>query len=436
MPDGPWTKYAQQPASEEGPWTKYGDAQAPAPDQQPQEQPSGVLSGIEQGVNDVVGGLTSLPHALAHPIDTLGQMGDQQTGLANRAIDDVKTGHYGNALWHGIDAALPILGPMDAALTDQYQSGDKSGAIARGVVNALPYALPHLMGTGEGLKGMGGKMIDRTVGLRKADLAHGAQPGRAYLEGGGGPALSIRSLANKAENVQNKAGTKLGQAYRAADASGVKIPASRVLDEVSQPASELRAAQEGPGGTGESPLVKAFEDRLLPPISAAEARGGFAPSELFDQMKQPISKSTRWNDSSMFDLNNVRQQTTGRIGGLLTDAVPETRQLNKIYQGSGRLADRAAERAESGQAPLSRIGRRAIEGLTGAGLGMATGHPAAMLVPMALDSVPVRTTLAKALFTGGKVLPAATPLAKTIGPLAGVSGVGRPKPGPKSDTNY
>lgn len=127
------------------------------------EQGTGVVNGLKQGASDLIGGITSLPHALAHPIDTINAMSDQQSALGDRAAQDFKTGHYGNAVWHGIDSAIPVLGPMDAALTDQYQGGDKSGAMARGVVNALPYALPHLAGKlniGERMGGYKSPVID------------------------------------------------------------------------------------------------------------------------------------------------------------------------------------------------------------------------------------------------------------------------------------
>lgn len=436
MPDGPWTKYQQQaPATEEGPWTKYGaqtpTASAPPADDKP---PSGVIHGIGQGLDDNVGGITSLPHALMHPIDTLDQMGQQQEGLAGRAVNDFKTGHYGNALWHGVDAALPILGPMDAALTDQYQGGDKSGAMARGLVDALPYALPHLMGdsVAEGMKARGGRMIDNAVGLTKKDVARGAEPGRAYLEGGGKPALSIKSLAGKADAINEDTGQQLGKAYQSASDAGVKIPAMRVLDEVSAPTQKLRALQEGPGGAGASPTIDEYENRLIPPIAKAFQGGGFTPTDLFEQMKKPISQNTRWNDPSMYDLNTVRQETTGRIGGLLTDAAPETKRLNKVFQGTRVLADRADERAATGQSPLSQIKRKVGEGLIGAGAGAATGHPLMAAAPFIADTVPARTGLGYALFSGGKALPRVAPLARTIGPLAG-TGIAARSIGPKRD---
>lgn len=422
MPDGPWTKYAQPVAAEDGPWAKYGgQAQAPAAPPAAQAEPTGALNGIGQGLGDIVGGITSLPHALMHPIDTIDQMGQQQEGLASRAVQDFKGGHYGNALWHGIDAALPVIGPVDAQITDQYQGGDKSGAMARGIVNALPYALPHVMtdSLGEGMKSAGGRMIDRTVGLRKADLAHGAQPGRAYLEGGGNPALTMRSLANKAGNIASETGEELGNRYNDATASGAKIPTEQVAGKLNPPIRKAFDIKEGPGATGDTGQLDDYASSFRPMLQKGAQSGGITPNDLF-AAKRNIAANTTWNDPTQFNLNKVRQMNTAGLGGVLSDNVPGVSKLNKVYQGTTNLARRAGERADTGQSPLSQIGRRAMESGLGGAAAIATHNPLLAGVPLLLDSVPAKTGLAKALFTGGKVVPAAGPLAKTIGPLAGV----------------
>lgn len=158
-------------------WQQQGD------DSGAQGDGTGALNGLKQGAGDLISGITSLPHALRHPIDTLDQMGQQQEGLASRAKQDFKSGNYGNAVWHGIDAALPVLGPMDAALTDQYQGGDKSGAMTRGAVDALPYALDATVGrAGPALRG-GASMVDNAVlGTKASALERGANPGAALSE--------------------------------------------------------------------------------------------------------------------------------------------------------------------------------------------------------------------------------------------------------------
>lgn len=429
MPDK-WAQYAA-PADSGDKWSQYAAPADSAPAEHVAPQPeTGVLNGLGQGAGDIVGGITSLPHALRHPLDTIDQMSQQQSDLGNRAVQDFKTGHYGNGIWHGIDSAIPVLGPMDAALTDQYQGGDKSGAMARGVVNALPYALPHVMGEGvaEGMKGAGGKLIDRTVGLRKGDLARGAQPGRAYLEGGGGPALSMRGIANQAGKIADRTGEELGDKYNKATGAGTTIPSSKVASVLDSPINKAMAIKEGPGGAGGTSAFQEYRSSFDPMLQKAD----LTPNEVW-AAKKNVAANTRWNDPTQFDLNKVRQVNVGGLGGELSNAVPGTAKLNKIFQGSKNLATRAGERADTGQSPLSHIKMKALEGVAGAGLGAVTHNPLAMAIPFALDSIPARTSLAKGLFVGGKALPTAAPLTKSIGPLAGVGRSGRKKQGPSDD---
>jgi hypothetical protein len=408
MATGAW-----QPVPEDtSAWKPVEEKPAAAP--APQSRLQNIIGGAEE-----VGGraLGSLVSPILHPIDTL-------TGM-------VKT-----AALSPYDENNPInqrvgefVREPNRAKAYEDVAGDALGMAAQGGI------LKGLPGLEEPMKATGGKLIDNTVGLRKADVSHGAQPGRAYLEGGGGPALSMRSLGNKANAIAGETGAKLGDLY---DNSQARIPAGNVFDAVAKPVQQLRDLQSGPGGTGVSPNLNIFEDNMLKPIAEAEGRGGFTPRELFDQVKRPISQSTRWNDPTMFDLNKVRQQTTGAIGGLLTDAVPETESLNKIFQGAKRLGDRATERADTGQSPLTGIGRHIAGATIGTGLGLATHSPALGLLPLLADTVPARTAAASALFAGGEVLPPAARGLRPLVPSASVSGVSAgvsPKRKPKSDAD-
>ncbi len=308
--------------------------------------------------------------------------------------------------------------------------------ITAGTIGAATHMAPAVAAPiGEGMKRLGGEIIDRTVGLHAKDVRNGAMPGRAYLEGGGTPALTMEGIAEKSGNIKNTAGIGLRDAYQNASGTGLRIPAADVYSEITKPINELKTLKTSAGGTGITPEMTAFEDSLIPPVSAASLRGGFTPTELFDEMKRPISENTRWNDPTMFDLNKVRQQTVGRIGGMLTDAVPETARLNKIYQGSGNLSSRAQMRADTGQSPLSTIGRRAIEGIGGAALGYATHNPLLGAVPIVADSIPVRTSLGYSLFQGGRGLPLLGAGLKSVTPLTVIARSKGPKPSPQDNEN-
>lgn len=387
----------------------------------------------------------SLPSVIAHPAADLKEPG--------RILADSR---FGKRLDSNVSGLInPILHPVRSALTnagwsDPGQQQDAisilrknpnmggvsdvlADAVTAGTLGAAAHAAPIIAAPlAERLKQVGGKLVDDAVGLHLKDIRHGAEPGRAYLEGGGTPSLSIKGIAEKAGRIKTETGSKLRTAYDAASAAGTRIPTDDVLNAVAEPAGKLRALQNGPGGTGVTPSLNSYEDSLIQPIADADSRGGFTPSELFDQMKRPIGENTRWNDPTMYDLNKVRQQTVGRIGGLLTDAVPETGRLNRIYQGSGNLANRATMRAESGQSPLEHIGRRAVGAALGATIGTELHNLALGAIPLVLDTVPAKTGIGYSLFQGGRVIPSVGAGINSIAPLTGIA---RPRGAIQPNTN-
>lgn len=335
------------------------------------------------------GVIGSTAGVLNHPIKTVENMAHSATpdkGLAGAG--EMLLGPAGPMAVHTIESLIHDPAQTLGGVAGGTLLGDAGGEVLSRGAGALS----------EPLQAGGAGLVDRAAGTLKTDFAHGAQPGRGYLEGGGTPALTMRGLANKAETVKGTAGEGLGKAYDAATDSGIRIPAKPVSDALLDPAYRLRATQNAPGGLGESPSLDEYESRLTPHLSS---QPDFSPREVFD-LKRNVAANTRWNDPTMFDMNSVRQQGVGGVGKLLTDAVPETAPLNRVYQGSGNLADRATLRADTGTPPFASIVNRGLEGAAGAGLGYMTHNPFLAAAPLLMDSVPVKTGAGYMLFHAGK----------------------------------
>lgn len=302
-----------------------------------------------------------------------------------------------------------------AGAVSKYRSGDKAGALedagGLGVNAALtaPALADMAPKVGEGMKTSASGIIDRTAGMRTKDYARGANPGRAYLDAGNGPALSMQSLADKAGASVEQSGAKLRNLYDAASTpSSPLIPPSTVEATINAPIQKGIGIAKGPGGNpANATQFSEYADTFKPTLDAATAKGGFTPSELFD-VKKNIADNTNWRDQQQFNLNKVRQQNVGGIGGVLTDVVPEAKPENAIYQGNLSLATRAADRAQTGSMPLTNLFKKAGYAGAGAALGYAMPHSPAALVaaPLALaaDSVPARTTTAYGLYQAGRGL--------------------------------
>ena len=468
----------------------------------------GVMGHILTGAGNVGGGLLSPLSLLAHPVNSATAL---VHSLGPGAEFDPQSMQHSL-----IESAIREPAGTAENLAGGLIGGEAGGELLSGASHALS----------EPLQAGGAGLIDRAAGSLKSDFAHGAQPGRAYLEGGGKPALTLRGLGEKAEAVKENAGERLGKAYDAASqptppapvrgllqapqydvpladspsvtgrlskpiilqgnramprefphygvnapvespdlgeipgeageilppensgfpdrANGMKfneyigqrsgtqggvgqpqgvlrtrnpeisgqtpeppgtpfpagatrIAAGDVRNTLLNPVDRLRAIQSGPGGVGPSSLLDDYEAGIRDATT-----GDFTPRSLFD-LKRNVAANTRWNDPTMFDMNSVRQQGVGGVGKLLTDAVPETAPLNRIYQGSGNLADRATLRADTGTPPFTSLVNRGLEGAAGLGLGYMTHNPFLAAAPLLMDSVPVKTGAGYLLYHGGKL---------------------------------
>lgn len=502
------------------------------PDARREEWQSRLRSGVDDFARHVAANVVPM---ISHPLTSA-------EGMVSSLLHPEDTA---KALAHGVISDYQQHGPVRGT-TDLLGTG-----LGMAATGELGHASGKLLTEGahalsEPLQAGGSGLIDRAAGSLKSDFKRGAEPGRAYLEGGGTPALTMRGLADKAEAVKETAGKGLGEAYDAASQPaapqpirglleapqydvplasspdvtgrlskptilqsnrptprefphyGVNAPAASAADlgdipgeageilppedtgypdranglgpheyvgqragtrggsgqpqgvlrtrnpeisgQVSEPSgtpfpvgatrigaadvrsalldpvNRLRAVQSGPGGTGASPLLDEYESGIEPHLGS-----DFTPRSLFD-LKRNVAANTRWNDPTMFDLNSVRQQGVGRVGQLLTDAVPETAPLNRVYQGAGNLAERAGSRADTGTPPFTSLVNRGLEGAAGLGLGYMTHNPALAAAPLLLDSIPVKTGAGYLLYQGGK-LASRVP---NLGPLGAAAGATSP----------
>lgn len=374
-----------------------------------------------------------------------------------RAVSNVSGGAIGGLtapVLHPVQTARGLLHVMQAAQDDptgvtedlrptieSFQSHPEETAessaggllgnavLGEGVGAVGEAARPVLARVGGAMQRGGEGILNKTIGAREADFRNGANPARGYLAGGGKPSLTMGGLAANAEDIVDATGPKLGKAYSDATARGLKFPEADVSRHLNEPLEEFEASQDQPGGTGASPMIGDYRARLQPqPLPAA-----YDPEQVFG-LKKSIAGHARWNAAEPVGLNDVRQEQVGRLGGMLSDAVPEVKPLNDIYQGGLRFANRAGQRADTGQAPLTQIGRRALETGLGARLGYATHHPLLSVLPLAADSVPVRSAVAGGLYSGGAMLPKLLPaIAPAVGPAAAIGGVKKVQPREEDD---
>lgn len=312
---------------------------------------------------------------------------------------------------------------------------EAAGAAIPGIAATIPAASELLKLGGKGAqKSAEGIIAHGVIGARDADVKRGADPGKGYFQSGRSPSLSMAGIADRAKAGMDVTSAALQKAYGNADASGKLIPLQAVRDALQSTIGDAWQSMTNAGGTGDTGSLGKFAATFEPELQAAEKRGGFKPSELWE-IRKNIDKNTNWKDITKLDLSAIRQRTSGAIGGLLKEAVPETVDLNSAYVNQLKLQGRAEQRAATGQHSLSSLATKGALGAGGALLGAGHGAPEAAvgtLGALALDSVPVKTTGAAALHLAGEVAEGAGNIADKV-PDAGAEGLAGAAAAPKKD---
>lgn len=309
--------------------------------------------------------------------------------------------------------AVPIAGPWGQAVEDEARSsGGVPAALGLATDIVVPEATSALAGpvggfVGNRLKTAGENAINSTVGTLKRDVSRGQNPGKGYLEAGFGPSSSMASIASKSRGALDTTGQALSDAYDKATAAGTLIPSDTVRSAIMPPVQRAIDTTMGPGGTMDPGQYIKLSESYDPMLQAGDAAGGIKPSDLF-AAKKNVAQNTSWGDPLQMGLKSVRQTQVGKLGGILSDAVPEVAPLNEQYADLASLTNRATDRAANpASTSLSAIKGHAIKLGAGAMGGTVLGHsPLAGLagagLAEALDTVPAKTTGAYLAYKGGQ----------------------------------
>jgi hypothetical protein len=367
---------------------------------------------------------TSGLSALAHPIDSILSIPSGLKAEAQRSWSEIKAaenaGNFIDLQKHATKA-VPFIGAAIDKADKQVEDKNYAGAagsmtglvtsmfgpeIASDVAGKVRQAAPSsIRKVGETAEAAGNKLLNETVGAYKKDFNRGANPGRGYNEAIGGPSLSMRSLAAKADLVKDQTGDAIGKVIKESSAKNELIPINDVVEALNGPLKEQYNLETGPGGLGNVSPYENYAKGFKDVIQQGVKQGGLTAEQVFD-LKKSIAKRTKWSNQTPEGIMDVRQGQVGALGGLLTERFPELKQLNQNYQDLVGLADRAAWRAESGSKPFGSLVREGAKatGAVGAGL---THDPAALAAAGAVyaaDTVPGRTAIATGLYRTGKGL--------------------------------
>jgi hypothetical protein len=426
MSTPPWVRYqGETPADTTPPWEKYGSAATPS-DENSLQREADNLTKIEP--------FDARPGFIGHLKTAAGNFGGGVLSPLSLAAHPIQSGKSViNTISQGLHVPEPFSDTSSMGESFIQNARENPTGTAENLAGSLvsgklagDIGTPALRNIGEGAQSGAEGIINRTIGATKPDFARGANPGQGYFQGRLGPSMSMGSIADKAEAAREGVGQQIGNAIDAGTGTGIRIAPMKAAQAIGGPINRAHAVLSGPGGGSVAPLEE-LSSTFRPALQNAVQSGGFTPRELFD-LKRNVAQNTSWGDPTQIGLKSVRQGITGGVSGLLSDEIPELRPLNSAYQNLSKLADRASYRADTGIAPLTRMGRRMAEGALGGGLAVESGHPLLAAAPLMLDSVPVRTTFASGLHAGGRLLPAGEIPLRVAPPAAAISRIPNKKP--------
>jgi hypothetical protein len=360
--------------------------------------------------------------------------------------------------------AVPHLLDIPGVDTSLNWAGDKMQGGAANIMN-------HVAGSRKGDFGLGGTSQNPGRGYFQAmDLAGDSLPW--YQRFG---SLTKGSLADKVKTLQDTVGRKIGETLNTASKPHSKysleelpdspgdikdfwlapseinpayrpIPADAVRSAIYDPINKAQAVLNGPFGGGDAALLdrKAtfephlgrtvtgrtlldFDDNGL--VSNVPTADTYYPHTMFDprqvwEIKKNVGDNVSWTDpTGATGLKDVGQQIAGGLGDLLNKSVPEVAPLNEAYHNIDPLTKRTRERANTGSVGGTELIRRlTIDPLVGGAAGTLYGHTpesalGGALLSSALDTLPVKTTLASSLWNLGKGLKGLGDLKDTPPPL-------------------
>lgn len=383
--------------------------------------PQGFLSSAAES-----SGLTGLTNAIAHPIDTIrgipSAIKNAATGAANEAHDEVnaiRDNGFTQDTRRKLGSDIPVIGSTLSKAQAQHDAGNDAGmagtlagtvlgAIAPTAASRALKALPEGLSTlGTGIADSGVNRMNEAVGSRAADFKRGVNPARSYLEAGGGPAVSMESLADKSLALKSGVGQQIRDVRTAATANGLKIPASDVAGALNPAISKGISLETGPGGLGNVAPIENYSASFRPTLKNAIVNGGVSPIELQD-LKSGIANNTNWSDPNQFSLKSIRQQNVGALSGIESAAIPEIAPLKSQFQGLTKFSDRAEARSLTHSQPLSGLVGGLGKTIGGAAVGAAAGNIPAAIGGAAVGSLgkslALKTALATGMYRGGGLL--------------------------------
>jgi HAMP domain-containing protein len=353
---------------------------------------------------------SSMGQLISHPIDSLTA---GMSGFRDKASKDLSAGNYSDAIQHGIEGSVPVLGPMLGRGLDAVGSNnDEEAGKSLGNFASLEAAPALMKGAGKMLSRSAEGPTAAALSFTKNERGLGRTPERAALDETSGVTLpTIRAQA------QGKLGIYNPQLETMVDASRQPVslsPARKILDDATDKAvehnSESTANQINPM---RAQLARRFSTgesipETVTPRDALNLKRGFGDE--FTNWKRTQESTKGANDTAKSVYHSLDSE--------LDMAVPGSQELNQKISSLIPVSQKAAsgdlnagilqQIANKMRAPTGAMATSIAGALAGSHLhgpeGGIVGGLTGLIAPQLMGSPTAQMLAARGLDYSGKAI--------------------------------
>lgn len=348
---------------------------------------------VELGKRAAAGG--PVEQALLGPLSAGGRaLKEIGSGAFNAQLEAVQEFKEKPGFRTFMEAATPVIGPMNRSIRKKVEAGDVAGAAgetlldvagARGatkppVPGAKASAFTRTLGTAvrEKLPQMA---VRDVIGPHLSDFKFGRNPVKAVVEEGISAATN-EGMLKKISARKSELGKRIDMQLSLKAAAGKVVDVKKaVTDSLFE---HMRLARQ----LGDDALTR----RLVKFRNAVTKRTSMSPREAA-KLKRDIGDSVHWTEDPVeASLNAAKQDVYRALNDAVDQQVPGTKELNARFADLLHAEKSMKRVVDKGQGLKGWIRKGTV-----GGLGAAGGGPVGAVAAMAADSTAGRTMMAKAI---------------------------------------
>ncbi len=283
--------------------------------------------------------------AVAHPIQTIQNVGAAAVDQATKAKDAFTQGNYVGAGGHALAAAVPVIGPAAAHAGERIAQGDIAGGLGESVGLVAPFAAQKALEVRSAADPRAADITARAATDQVAQQVLG--PGNPRYKGIAqkiAPEVLARKLTGGREDLRqaavegmDDAGTRIDAAVQAAGGVKAPIPVGQLVSELQARAADLKDSNGVPLSAQAAKRIDAIQQR----VTQIRSLGGRMGAVTYEDLKKLRDENYRIADEArgyeargnpaMSDDGWAAREVGGAIRKVFAQRSPDAAAANADY---------------------------------------------------------------------------------------------------------